>query len=81
MSPRRRLPNRLPDRSDDSGGPLGRNLPPLTQVSSVSAGPRGAGSRGPGPGPGPGPLMRGTVAAQHTLAHFIERSVQETFLC
>lgn len=53
MSPRRRLPNRLPDRSDDSGGPLGRNLPPLTQVSSVSAGPRGAGSRGPGPGPGP----------------------------
>lgn len=48
MSPRRKLPKRLPGRSGrspPSGGPLGRNLAPFAQVSSVSAGPRGAGSR------------------------------------
>lgn len=48
ISPRRKLPKRLPGRSGrspPSGGPLGRNLAPFAQVSSVSAGPRGAGSR------------------------------------
>lgn len=49
ISPReRRLPKRLPGRSP-SGGPLGLNLLPICQVSSVSAGPTGAGSREPGP--------------------------------
>lgn len=48
----RRLPNRLPGRSGRSllsVGPLGRNLAPFAQVSSKSAGPRGAGSREGGP--------------------------------
>lgn len=53
ISPReRRLPKRLPGRSPSpEGGPVGLNLLPMCQVSSVSAGPTTAGSRGSRGGP------------------------------